>query len=255
MKIRLMGKKGSKACKAIAENTGITRYRGNRKDPKTGLLVNYGLAGPKKDKFYRLYPSAKTIPTLNKYVGHSKFYAIKRVEEQGLDVPETRLSLRKTDMPKKWLEKRIHSIGGKGIRRARGRLRIKGKYYQKNVTSRVYELRIHAFAWMDRWVVQKRLGQRDEIAWNFSNGGHFQTVHNPMNSKACSKAVEMSERVLKTFNMAFGAVDFIVDSKGKVYFLEINAAPGFSGLSDHIYFEAFNALKKMSSKKVLSYAS
>ncbi|RLI69221.1 hypothetical protein DRO91_07990 [Candidatus Heimdallarchaeota archaeon] len=249
-----MGKKGTKACKAIAENTGITRYRGNKRDPKTDLLVNYGLAGPKKDRFYQIYPSAKTIPTLNKNVGHSKFYAVKRAEKHGIRIPETRISLRKADAPKKWLEKRIHSIGGKGIRRARGRLRIKGKYYQKNVTSRVYELRIHAFAWMDRWVVQKRLGQRDEIAWNFSNGGHFQTVHNPMSSKACSEAVEISERILKIFNMSFGAVDFIVDSKQRVYFIEINSAPGFSGLSDHIYFEAFNALKKMSKRKVLVMA-
>ena len=253
-KIRLMCKKGSKACKEIMDNTKILRYRGGRRDPNVTVLINYGLAGPKKERFYQLYPSAKHIPTINKYVGHSKYYAAKSAEKAGILVPETKLSLSRTDKPSLWLEKRVHSIGGKGIRKAKGRIRMRGKYYQKNVNNRIYELRVHAFTWTDNWSIQKRLGEKDTIAWNFSNGGHFQTVHNK-SSKIYKQALSVSKKVLRTLNMAFGAVDFIVDDKANVYFIEINSAPGFSGLSDHIYFDAFNALKKMTKGKVLSYAS
>jgi len=252
-KLRLICKKGSKACKAIASNTKITRYRGKRRDPNVDALINYGLAGPKKERYYRTFPSAKNIPTINKNVGHSKYYVIKRVEEKGILVPETKLSLAPKDKPSLWLEKRVHSIGGKGIRKARGRMRIRGKYYQRNVTKRTYELRVHAFLWVDNWAVYKRLGERDTVAWNFSNGGHFQTIHDPARSKSCVKAVEVTKEVLKTLGMAFGAADFIVDSSGKVYFIEINSSPGFSGLSDHVYFEAFTHLAKMSKSKIISY--
>jgi len=250
-----MCKKGSNACKEIVANTKILRYRGKRRDPSVTALINYGLAGPKKDRFYQIFPSARHIPTINKYVGHSKYYVVKKAEKAGVLVPETRLSLSAKEKPSLWLEKRVHSIGGKGIRRARGRMRIRGKYYQRNVKNRVYELRVHAFSWMDRWAVYKRLGEKDTIAWNFSNGGHFQTVHNPSSSKVYREAQEIARAVLELLNMSFGAIDFIVDNHNRVYFIEINSAPGFSGLSDHIYFEAFTQLAKGSKKDVLKYAN
>jgi len=248
-----MCKKGSNACKCISENTTVKRYRGGRKHKNVDFLINYGLSGLKKDRYYGLFPSAKRIPTVNKNVGHSKFYAVNKAIRAGIKAPKSVLSLPRSAHPEDWVEKRVHSIGGKGIRQAKGRIKIRGKYYQRMVKDRTYELRVHAFLWMDDWAIYKRLGQRDTIAWNFSNGGHFQSVYNT-NNEMFKKAKKVSKKVLNLFNMSFGAVDFIVSKDKHLYFIEVNSAPGFAGLSDSVYYSAFDTFTKLSKKKALSYA-
>jgi D-alanine-D-alanine ligase-like ATP-grasp enzyme len=52
--------------------------------------------------------------------------------------------------------------------------------------------------------------------------------------------------------MSFGAVDFIVDENHEIYFIEINSAPGFTELSEHIYVDAFDRLKKLKKKEISS---
>lgn len=252
--VKLMCKKGSNACRSISENTEVVRYRGGKKHRNVEFLINYGLAGLKKERYYRLFPSARKIPTVNKNVGHSKFYAVNKAIRAGIKAPKSVTSLPKKEHPENWVEKRVHSIGGKGIRQAKGHIRIKGKYYQKMIKDRTYELRVHAFLWMDNWTIHKRLGQRNTIAWNFSNGGHFQTVYNPNSSKIFREAQEVSKKILNLFNMSFGAIDFIVSDSGGLYFIEVNSAPGFSGLSDSIYYEAFTTFTKLSKRKASSYA-
>jgi D-alanine-D-alanine ligase-like ATP-grasp enzyme len=45
--------------------------------------------------------------------------------------------------------------------------------------------------------------------------------------------------------MSFGAVDFIIDKKDNIYFIEINSCPGFTTLSNGIYINAVNKLMKL----------
>lgn len=232
----------------------MVRYRGGKKHQNVDFLINYGLAGLQKDRYYKLFPSARKIPTVNRNVGHSKFYAVNKACRAGIRAPKSVTSLSKKENPKDWVEKRVHSIGGKGIKQAKGRIKVKGKYYQKMIKDRVYELRVHAFLWMDDWAVHKRLGEKNTIAWNFSNGGHFQTIHNTNSNKILREAKETSKKILNLFNMSFGAVDFIVSKSGGLYFIEVNSAPGFSGLSDSIYFKAFNTFANLSKRKAFSYA-
>jgi glutathione synthase/RimK-type ligase-like ATP-grasp enzyme len=191
---------------------------------------------------------------LNKNAGRAKLSAIRDAEKDGIKVPESKLSLSPKDNPKLWIEKRQNSIGGLGIKLAsKNRRRIHGKYFQRFVNDRKYEIRVHAFSWTDNWSVQKRHGSQDEIAWNFRNGGTFSTVHNPNSGKVFIDAIEISKRILEIRHMSFGAVDFIVDNDLNVYFIEINSAPGFKELSAHIYIDAFNVLKGMSSKELKKY--
>ena len=217
-------------------------YKGNTKY-MPDVLVNYGVAGAKLKKFYKNYPSALNIPTINKHIGMSKLKMINIVSKQDINVPESKLILSPKDKPIDFIEKRIKSIGGIGICKARGKRKVKGKYYQKYIQDRAYEIRVHAFEWMKDLHVQKRYGKEDEIAWNFRNGGYFQTVHNPKSYKIHSEAIDVSRKILKLFKMGFGAVDFLVDSSLNLYFIEINSAPGFQELSEDIYVEAFTALK------------
>jgi len=250
--IRMMGRKGSKSCKAIIEGTSLKRYVG--KKYRTDVLVNYGLCGQKLADFYRKFPSAKGLPTINRYVGHSKLNAVNRVKEHGILVPDSRLSLRKTDKLADWIEKRFSSQGGKGICQAKGRKKLARKYYQKMIKNRRYELRVHVFQWVDKadWSVQKRLGKEGEIAWNFNNGGYFSTVHNT-SLPVFKKAIDIAEEVLDILGLSFGAVDLIVDRDYEIYFIEVNSCPGFQELSKHIYTDAFEELKRLPKKNILRF--
>ena len=253
--LRLVGKKGSKACKEIRAGASILGYF-KRPAVVPDAIVNYGLAGDRLDSFYRKFPSARKIPMINRNIGHSKLNVCNRASKRDIPVPESKLTLGKGDDKATWIEKRTNSIGGIGICKARGKGSIAGKYYQKFIDKRVYELRVHAFAWIPKseWRVQKRLGSADEIAWNYKNGGHFVTVKNPKSYQTFVQAWEISEKVLDMLGMSFGAVDFLVNSAYNVYFIEINSAPGFSELSKPIYVDAFAKLKELSKKELLKFA-
>jgi len=255
-KVRLVGKKGSKSCKEIREGAEILGYF---KKPAVlpEVIVNYGLAGAKLDSFFKKFPSARRVPMLNRSIGYSKLTVCHRAEKKDIPVPESRQRLEHGSKRDEWIEKRTNSIGGKGICIARGTGSIGGKYYQKFIKNRRYELRVHAFAWIPKseWRVQKRLGSADEIAWNYKNGGHFVTVKNPGASKTFVQSQEISEKVLDMLGMSFGAVDFLVDTNYNLYFIEINSAPGFSELSKPIYVDAFTRLKQLPKKELLKLAS
>ena len=53
--------------------------------------------------------------------------------------------------------------------------------------------------------------------------------------------------------MAFGAADFILSNSGKLYFIEINSAPGFTKLSESTYIKAFSTLANKSNKDIRKY--
>lgn len=250
--VRIIGRKGSKTCKIIVEEAGIGRYTGKKN--RADFLVNFGLAGKKMEAFLKRFPSARRIPTINRHCGYSKLNVVNRAKNNNIMVPESRLTLPKEVKKGDWIEKRFSSIGGKGIRQARGKGKLQGKYYQKFVANRHYELRVHTFLWMDDCRVQKRIGDPKEITWNYKTGGHFVTVHNPNSYNVFKEAMDVSRKVLEMLGMAFGAVDFIVTKDYDLYFLEVNSAPGVSGLSDQIYIEAFRKLKSLPRKELAKYA-
>lgn len=253
LNLKIIGKKGSKDRLAITKGSDILRYGGRHKG--VDAVINYGLAGANMRMAYNKLPSLGHIPIVNKYIGASKYTVVKRAEESNILVPESRHSLPKNSELNEWIEKKYHSIGGLGIREARQCKNISGKYYQRFIYDRLYELRVHAFLWINKegWRVQKRLGDKDVIAWNYKNGGHFHTIHSPYKYSVFREAIRISEEILKMESMAFGAVDLIVTDSGKIYFIEVNAAPGFTELSEPIYIGAFNDLKMMSKKGILQY--
>jgi hypothetical protein len=248
--IQIIGKKGSKSRKAITTNTGIPLYTG--RGPRPDAIVNYGLAGDRLQRFFIGHPLAKSILMLNKYIGHPKQVAVARIGKSGMLVPDTAMSLPKSEKVSDWIEKRVNSSQGVGICYATHRKSIPGKYYQRMIKERLFELRAHAFIWLpvDEWVLQKRLGPQDQIAWNFSQGGHFQSVPSTDRYGVYKETRRLSRKILDVLNMEFGAVDFIVDSKRNIYFIEINSSPGFTEYSQSIYFNAMNKLKNLSPAEI-----
>ncbi len=249
-KIGIAGKKGSRAVRDIVKNTTVVRYNKYYRD--IDCIVNYGLAGVRLDRFFRFNPRAKKIHMINSQIGFSKLSVILKADKKGIQVPESKLSLGRSDNPEDFIEKRTNSIGGIGIRPARRKRRIEGKYYQRFIEDRKYELRIHAFKWMDTndWSVQKRTGPSDEIAWNYKQGGIFSTVKNPDAYRVFTEAREVSNQILDLLSMSFGAVDFLVTNDNEVLFIEINSAPGFTEYSEHIYYNAFEALTDVSIREL-----
>jgi len=246
----IVGRPKSKAVTRIVNSTPLSRYT-----KFCDAVVNYGLAGTRLDNFSAKHASFKSQPTINKFIGCNKYRAVKDAETAKILVPKTLLSLNKSDNKTDFLTKKFHSQGGIGIDLATTTSKLKGKYYQEFINDRRYELRVHSFLWLDAkdWLIQKRFGKDGEIAWNYHNGGRFQTIKNPNGYEIFNKAKEITIEILKMRNMAFGAVDFILSSSGKLYFIEINSAPGFTELSEGMYVKAFNTLANKPKKDVLKY--
>jgi glutathione synthase/RimK-type ligase-like ATP-grasp enzyme len=246
--VTIIGKKGSKAVSQVVRLTDVTRYTS-----RCSLVVNYGLAGPRYAAFLKKHPSLAKKPVLNKYIGKNKFDVLQDVKAADIvDVPESFKRLPKNARVKDFLVKKYHSQGGVGIAMAKSKTPTAGKYYQKFVSNRKYELRVHGFLWAPKedWLVQKRFGAQDAIAWNFHQGGRFQTVKYPIDYPLFRKAMEITEAILQLRKMAFGAVDFIVTADQRLLFLEVNSAPGFTEISQHAYIKTFNKLCRLSQAKV-----
>jgi hypothetical protein len=256
--VAFIGKRGSKACREIREDTGIRLYLGKKRwKTPPDVLINYGLTGRKLDALLRKIPSARGIPTINGRVGISKYSAVQAAKKIGVPVPDSRETLPKSARLGDWIEKRHNSSRGFGIRKARGRGRMAGKYYQQMIKDRRFELRVHSFLWVpsSEWKLSKRHGPADQITWNFHQGGHFSTVRRPNDYPVFLEAKEIATKVLKQRGMGFGAVDLIVDNNMKVWFIEVNSSPGFTELNRPVYANAFNKLKKLSGAKARSFAS
>ena len=58
-------------------------------------------------------------------------------KQKDILVPDSKLSLSKSDNIKEWIEKRFSSEGGKGICFARGKSSLLGKYYQKFIGNKI----------------------------------------------------------------------------------------------------------------------
>jgi len=249
MTVRIVGNRGSKAYKTIVEETDI---QVQTRQHDTDVILNYGLNKSKMEYLCERYKHINNIPVINRYVGRSKYSVVRNALANKITAPETKLLLSKDDILADWIEKRVHSSRGYGIKRATRRHKIPGKYYQKFIKDRNYELRVHAFLWIpkDSWVVHRRSGSHDKIAWNFHQGGNFSHAGR---TDITERAKAVSEKILKLNGMSFGAVDFIVDRKGAIYFIEVNSCPGFTTLSNTIYINAVNKLMKLPVKVAKSF--
>ena len=246
--VYVVGKRGSKAKADISNLTNVKIFKGQK---DVDAIVNHGLPKQHLDLLLKKYPFLARAAIINKTIAGSKYNAVRRAEDNGVLIPNTKLSLAKSDIVDEWIEKRIHSSQGKGIIKATGTVQRDGKYYQKFIKDRKYELRVHAFSWIPKgeWTVQKRTGPEEQIAWNFHQGGHFKSIHNTTVS-TFTNAINIAEKILKINNMSFGAVDLIVDKDLKIYFIEINSSPGFTNLSASTYIKAMNALVEKSKKEL-----
>lgn len=95
-------------------------------------------------------------------------------------------------------------------------------YYISEFIDKVAEYRVFVCQGRAVWVAQKTPGNPGDLAWNVAKGGHFDNVNW---DKWPLKAVKRSIEAHNLSGLDFSGVDVMVDRKGEVYILEINAAP------------------------------
>ena len=227
----------SKSKRLIAKELNIVHLRDIREAKKTDVVINYG--ANVSDVMCRAH-------IINRNIGFSKYTAIKRVASCDIKTPKSCKILMPWQKPSDFIEKRLHSSKGYGIKQATTRSGVTGKYYQEFIKDRAFELRVHAFIWLPSktWTVNKRVGDKDKIAWNFSQGGHFRNS-SKVSPSIISEARNIASKVLEKLKLSFGAVDLIVTTTGDIYFIEVNSAPGFTEFNEGTYLKAFSELKNI----------
>lgn len=101
-------------------------------------------------------------------------------------------------------------------------VRLYPDFYAASYIPKVAEYRVFIVQGRAVWVASKTPGNPADIAWNVARGGRFDNMrweNWPL------KVVRLSIDAFKLSGLDFGGVDAMVDAAGKVYILEINAAP------------------------------
>ena len=234
--------------KKIAKSNQFSTHQVNFR--RADIFINYGKTSwPAVDVncYGKDIQKINCIPFPNKYTA-CMFIG----NETDVAIPEVRLSPPYKKDKALWIVKPLRSFAGKNISEWDGEKIPKEFYFQKRIQNRRYELRVHAFSWMNpsNWIVQKRTHPDgdSQLTWNHHTGGYFTTIENGEgNTGVFKRAKESAKKVIELLGYSFGAVDFIVSNDDKPlvpYFIEVNAAPGFSieQMIDY-YNNAFSLLK------------
>jgi hypothetical protein len=251
--VKVFGRRGSDFRKHVND------WMGNHRIRESHMAVNYGLQGEDLIAYGLRNTAINNIPVLNHKQAGNKYEQISAV--QGMDevVPRS-CSLVLIGGAKPYehcIAKPFYSLGGRDIFRVENLADVNPDthYLQEEVTNRRYEMRVHAFAWIDeqQWLFQKRVhDDGDEVlAWNHHNGGRFITIEDPHD--ALHDRIRASVKVImKRLGYQFGAVDFIIKNPGQRgeqlqhYFLEWNLAPGWTlDRTRDYYKDSFSALKEV----------
>lgn len=95
-------------------------------------------------------------------------------------------------------------------------------FYASEFVPKVAEYRVFIVQGRAVWVAKKTPGNPEAIAWNVAQGGRFDNVRW---KEWPLKTIKRSIEATALSGLDFGGVDAMVDAQGKVYILEINAAP------------------------------
>jgi len=218
------------------------------------LLINYGLMGGALNRYYNKFPQAIACSTINKNIMsmESKCKTAQKLSFiESLTVPESRYHIGNavSGTEREWIIKPTYSGQGRGIHVWDGESdAMHGEYFQQRITNREVEVRISGALWapVENWGIwlKKHPDGNNQLTWNHDTGGKFVTVRRPENRRTHLTAIDNTFTILAALGLDFGAVDFIKDTDGRYWFLEVNTRPGFTPLSLTIYTEMFKLLEE-----------
>jgi len=255
MAVGILCKRGSQSAKNLSELCEVPRIYWNSKKKfpaDVDLLINWGTFGEARRRIINRYPKVKTLTVLNDSYPGNKLKVIQELQEETkVPIPITCKDIEQRHYTNThWIYKPKHSAGGNGIFRIDHDTFPKCNwqlgYAQQEVRDRRYELRVSAFVWMSpaSWGFWKKVCEdKNQLCWNHEQGGKFITVNDPLKHKLFQRCIEHSYKILDTLFLDFGAIDFIIDSQGNEYFMEVNTQPGFTAeYGGAVYSNAINAL-------------
>ena len=241
MNLFVFGKPGSTYMKIIRKFVRGDMIMANVPD---GAL-NYGLQGGKLSDYFSRHAHIRDLPILNRTQHGNKYEDIMAVERALHDAPIEACRVPKSFQHHddvgvlrdgSWILKPYWSFGGRNIEPYTGNEQIGNRYYQLRVPKRRYEMRVHAWKWVDpqHWIFQKKTheGGEEQLTWNHHTGGKFNTVREPYDPLH-DRMREFTKLIMNTFGYQFGACDFIISNPGergvplKTWFIEWNLAPGW----------------------------
>jgi hypothetical protein len=260
LKVKVFGRHGSDYMKAIR------KHMGDHKIAECSLAFNYGLQGEKLQDYHAKYPQLQRLPIFNHQQVGTKYVHIEMARTAGVNVPITCHKPEEYPYAERpdgfrWIAKPYYSLGGRDIDyHDEDNVVPKTHYVQQKIDNRRYELRCHAWAWVDPkdWIFQKRVHNDGEnvLCWNHHNGGKFITVENP-EEPLFQRCREDMKKLMKTFGYQFGAGDFIVQNPGKkgqklrLYFIEWNLAPGWTlERTEEKYLTFFKRLEELTPEDI-----
>jgi ribosomal protein S27AE len=242
-KVKVFGRRGSTYRKTIDDWMGNNRIR------ESHLAVNYGLQGEKLDSYLERNPGIHGMPVFNMKQAGNKFDQVVTASDAGVCAPNSwrEGNLIQAEDVEKFIVKPNYSLGGRDINVWDGEPIADNMYLQDRVMNRRYEIRVHAFAWVDpeKWLFQKRVHPDgdDVLAWNFHNGGKFITIEDP-HDPLHNRIRESVKTCMKALGYSFGGADFIIQNPGnrgeelKHYFIEWNLAPGWTLENTEEYYKS-----------------
>lgn len=244
-KVTTLGKRSLD--RLIRLQTGLKKRK-----PRDGsdIILNYGTLFRPED--VARYPQG--ILMLNRDLVCNK---LTQMETMGEELcPESREFINQ-DGADHYIIKPYHSIGGKGIRPAKGNGKRSGEYFQRKF-NKVREFRVHCFRWLDNpvpFVQEKVIGDPDQLCWNKKQGGKFRYVYqeglsygkfaNDLSMASRNMMTKMAVDALNRLGYDFGGIDFGMDSTGNFKIFEVNSRMGLRERSFFTYKQALGALKAL----------
>lgn len=200
-----------------------------KKMRKTGKKIREGLKEKKKVILFW----GKGMRILNSNIDTDKLRILKKVREAGINTPK--IYERFEDIEKFPVVGRNRKhFGGKDFVLIKSPSEyIKRDYYLEYIP-KIGEYRIHyCLGHYYPCKKVKKFPDANPIIRNHKNGWKFVSY----NGKYKDVLIEFAKKVIEVVKYDFGAIDCIMDKNHKLYFLEINSAPGLDNKRLSWYLE------------------
>jgi len=200
-----------------------------KKMKKTGKRIKSGLI--EKKNVVLIW--GKKVKILNQNINTDKLEILKKVREAGINTPKIYEKFEDIDkFPV--VGRNYHHFGAKDFVLIKSPSEYVKRDYYLEYIRKIGEYRIHYC--LGHYYPCKKIKKYPEanpIVRNHKNGWKFVSY----NGKYKDMLVEFAKKIINIVKYDFGAIDCIMDKNHKLYFLEINSAPGLDNKRLNWYLE------------------
>ncbi len=170
------------------------------------------------------YPDGTRI--LNSHLIINKAIQGRRIEKAGVPIPKiykTRVQWAADNRPEV-VSKPIYGYGGFGIEKT-GDPTFGREFVIQRYVDKVREFRAMMVGNLLAFFMEKFQPDNGDFRWNEHQGAHWTRIGEDERLRTSVK--KMGKQALDAIKYDFGAIDIIMDNRGRLYILEINSRPEF----------------------------